>query len=45
MFKVFTAAPPMILGLFDRSLPAQTLIRFPELYKMQINKNEFNMKV
>ena len=34
----------MILGLFDRSLPAETLLRHPELYKMQLLHKEFNMK-
>lgn len=34
----------MILGLFDRSLPAETLLRHPELYKMQLIDKEFNMK-
>lgn len=42
---LFTAAPPMALGLFDRPLKADTMLRFPELYKMTQKKTEFNITV
>ena len=42
---LFTAAPPMALGLFDRPCKAKTMLNFPELYKMSQNKGEFNIKV
>lgn len=42
---LFTAAPPMALGLFDRPLKADTMLRFPELYKQSQNKSDFNTNV
>ena len=41
---LFTAAPPMALGLFDRPTRANTMLRFPELYKITQSKTDFNMK-
>ena len=41
----FTALPPLALGLFDRPTKADTMLRFPELYKITQNKTDFNMKV
>ena len=43
--KLFTAAPPMALGLFERPLQAATMLRFPELYKSSQNRSEFNIKI
>ena len=42
---LFTAAPPMALGLFDRPNKASTMLRFPELYKISQSKTDFNMTV
>lgn len=41
----FTALPPLALGLFDRPTKADTMLRFPELYKITQSKSDFNMKV
>jgi len=41
----FTALPPLALGLFDRPTKSDTMLRFPELYKITQNKTDFNMKV
>lgn len=35
----------MALGLFDRPLKADTMLRFPELYKQSQNKSDFNTNV
>ena len=42
---LFTAAPPMALGLFDRPNQAKTMLRYPELYKITQSKTDFNMTV
>jgi phospholipid-transporting ATPase len=42
---LFTAAPPLALGLFDRPSKASTMLRFPELYKISQNKSDFNLTV
>lgn len=42
---LFTAAPPMALGLFDRPFKASTMLQFPELYKITQNKSDFNLRV
>ncbi len=35
----------MALGLFDRPSKAETMLRFPELYKISQNKSDFNVMV
>ena len=35
----------MALGLFDRPNKAETMLRFPELYKISQSKTDFNMTV
>jgi phospholipid-transporting ATPase len=42
---MFTAWPPLALGLFDRPSKASTMLRFPELYKITQNKADFNLTV
>jgi len=42
---LFTAAPPMALGLLDRCCSAETMMRFPAIYKMSQNRSDFNIKV
>ncbi|CAH1777147.1 unnamed protein product, partial [Owenia fusiformis] len=41
----FTAAPPLVLGLFDRHCSANTMLKFPALYKSSQNAELFNVKV
>lgn len=33
---LFTAFPPVVNGIFDKDLMPETLLRFPEVYKMGI---------
>jgi phospholipid-transporting ATPase len=42
---LFTVAPPMALGLLDRSCSAETMMHFPAIYKMSQNRTDFNIKV
>lgn len=42
---LFTAGPPLALGLFDRPNKASTMLRFPQLYKITQNKSDFNLTV
>ncbi|XP_045203321.2 probable phospholipid-transporting ATPase IA isoform X3 [Mercenaria mercenaria] len=42
---IFTAAPPLAMGLFDRYCSAESRIKFPELYKSSQNAQQFNVKV
>lgn len=42
---LFTALPPLVLGLFDRSNHADLMLKFPQLYKHTQSKANFNMKV
>ncbi|XP_064608442.1 probable phospholipid-transporting ATPase IA isoform X3 [Liolophura sinensis] len=42
---VFTVAPPLALGLFDRVCSADSMMRFPALYKYSQNAEFFNTKV
>ena len=44
-FQIFTAAPPLVLGLFDRHCSAEIMIRFPALYKSSQNSELFNVKI
>lgn len=30
---LFTSAPPLLYGILDKDVSAETLIKFPELYK------------
>lgn len=42
---IFTAAPPMALGLFDRSCSVNNCLKYPELYKDTQASASFNPKV
>ena len=46
-FTTFSSrpAPPMALGLLDRCCSAETMMRFPAMYKMSQNRSDFNIKV
>nr|XP_022321907.1 probable phospholipid-transporting ATPase IA isoform X3 [Crassostrea virginica] len=42
---IFTAAPPLAMGLFDRICSAESMMKFPALYKASQNAELFNAKV
>ena len=42
---LFTAAPPLALGLFDRRCMAEVAYRYPELYKPSQSAQHFNVKI
>ncbi|XP_053574562.1 phospholipid-transporting ATPase VB isoform X1 [Bombina bombina] len=39
----FTSVPPLIFGIFDRDISAETLMSLPELYKSSQNSESYNM--
>ena len=45
ILKVFTAAPPMAIGLFDRYCSADLMMQHPVLYKTSQNSLFFNARV
>ncbi|KAL7633000.1 UNVERIFIED_CONTAM: hypothetical protein RMT77_016710 [Armadillidium vulgare] len=46
MYNVlFTAAPPLAMGIFDRSCSARTRMLFPELYKESQSGSQYNWMV
>ncbi|XP_042883208.1 probable phospholipid-transporting ATPase IA isoform X4 [Penaeus japonicus] len=46
MYNVlFTAAPPLVMGIFDRSCSAETRMKYPELYRESQSGSHFNWKV
>ncbi|KRZ34562.1 putative phospholipid-transporting ATPase IA [Trichinella pseudospiralis] len=42
---VFTAAPPLAIGLFDRTASAATMLKYPTLYKLSQSKEAFSVKI
>ncbi|KAG8188801.1 hypothetical protein JTE90_009192 [Oedothorax gibbosus] len=42
---LFTAAPPLAIGLFDRSCSAETMLKFPAMYKSSQTSEFFNVQV
>jgi len=42
---LFTAAPPLAMGLFDKVCSAETMLKYPALYKPSQNADLFNVKV
>ncbi|XP_049859548.1 probable phospholipid-transporting ATPase IA isoform X2 [Schistocerca gregaria] len=42
---LFTAAPPLALGLFDKVCSAETMLKYPALYKPSQNADLFNVRV
>ncbi|UYV77023.1 ATP8A1 [Cordylochernes scorpioides] len=42
---IFTAAPPVVMGLFDRTCSAETNMKFPSLYKPSQTSSYFNVRV
>lgn len=46
MYNVlFTAAPPVAIGIFDRSCSASTRMKYPALYQESQSCSQYNMKV
>lgn len=43
--QIFTALPPFTLGIFERSCSQESMLRFPQLYKITQNAEGFNTKV
>ncbi|XP_068083348.1 probable phospholipid-transporting ATPase IA isoform X2 [Anabrus simplex] len=42
---LFTAAPPLAMGLFDKVCSAETMLKYPALYKPSQNADLFNVRV
>ncbi|XP_075423285.1 phospholipid-transporting ATPase IA isoform X3 [Ascaphus truei] len=42
---MFTALPPLTLGIFERSCRKENMLKYPELYKTSQNALDFNTKV
>ncbi|KRY16361.1 putative phospholipid-transporting ATPase IA [Trichinella patagoniensis] len=42
---VFTAAPPLAIGLFDRTASACTMLKYPTLYKLSQSREAFSVKI
>ncbi|XP_041042451.1 probable phospholipid-transporting ATPase IA isoform X3 [Carcharodon carcharias] len=42
---IFTALPPLTLGIFERSCRKENMLKYPELYKTSQNALNFNTKV
>lgn len=42
---MFTAMPPLTLGIFERSCQKENMLKYPELYKTSQNALDFNTKV
>ncbi|GAB5566232.1 phospholipid-transporting ATPase IB isoform X1 [Prionailurus iriomotensis] len=45
IIEIFTALPPFTLGIFERSCTQESMLRFPQLYKITQNAEGFNTKV
>lgn len=41
---IFTAAPPFAMGVFDRKCSAELMIKYPELYKINIETQSYNIR-
>ncbi|TSK28102.1 Phospholipid-transporting ATPase IA [Bagarius yarrelli] len=41
---IFTALPPLTLGIFERSCRKENMLKYPELYKTSQNAQGFNTK-
>lgn len=42
---IFTAWPPLALGLFDRPVPDAALQKYPEIYELSQRRDAFSVKV
>lgn len=45
LMQIFTALPPLTLGIFERSCRKENMLKYPELYKTSQNAMGFNTKV
>uniref|UniRef100_A0A670J5J9 Phospholipid-transporting ATPase n=1 Tax=Podarcis muralis TaxID=64176 RepID=A0A670J5J9_PODMU len=45
IIEMFTAMPPLTLGIFERSCRKENMLKYPELYKTSQNALDFNSKV
>lgn len=46
LFNVlFTAAPPLAIGLFDRTASMETMVKFPSLYRLSQDRRAFSVRV
>ncbi|XP_074010091.1 phospholipid-transporting ATPase IB isoform X3 [Numenius arquata] len=45
IIEIFTALPPFTLGIFERSCTQDSMLRFPQLYKITQNADGFNTRV
>ncbi|XP_022807594.1 phospholipid-transporting ATPase IA-like [Stylophora pistillata] len=42
---VFTSVPPLAIGLFDRTVTSESMLKYPKLYKESQNAEIYNTKV
>ncbi|XP_020607976.1 phospholipid-transporting ATPase IB-like isoform X2 [Orbicella faveolata] len=42
---VFTSVPPLAIGLFDRTVTSESMLKYPKLYKASQNAEIYNTKV
>lgn len=42
---VFTSVPPLAIGLFDRTVSSDSMLKYPKLYKASQNAEIYNTKV
>lgn len=43
--QVFTSVPPLAIGLFDRTVTSESMLKYPKLYKESQNATQYNTKV
>ena len=43
--QVFTSVPPLAIGLFDRTVTSESMLKYPKLYKESQNAEIYNTKV
>ena len=43
--QVFTSVPPLAIGLFDRTVTQESMLKYPKLYKYSQNAEIYNSKV
>ncbi|XP_032231937.1 phospholipid-transporting ATPase IA isoform X2 [Nematostella vectensis] len=42
---IFTSVPPLAIGLFDRTVSSESMLKYPKLYKTSQNAEIYNTKV
>ena len=45
MPQIFTAMPPLAMGIFERCCQKETMLKYPELYRTSQEAQGFNAKV